>query len=232
MTDPGRGPIEAATAGLAAWLTGAAGDAVPVGPPRDDDGTGGGLVLWPLELRPARQTRGSGPREPYRFSIRYLLCVTGPAGLPGLDRVLTAAAAAGEPEVLLEAGDSRLWQAFGVAPRPALLIDVPARIARPLTPAPPVLHPLRLRQLEMLTFDGRVVGPEEQPLAAMRVEVVGTPYATHTDAAGRFRVVGVPHDPDHPGQVRLRLIGRGRTHTAEVDPADDELVIVCQPPTR
>ncbi|MCW3819482.1 carboxypeptidase-like regulatory domain-containing protein [Micromonospora sp. DR5-3] len=223
------GAIEAAVADLAAWLTGAAGDPVPVGPPRDEPADG--LTVWPLELRPARQTMGSGgAREPYRFVVRLLVSGAGPAALPALDRVLAAAATAGAPEVVLTAGDPALWRAFGVAPRPALLVDVPAQIARPRPPAPPVRHPLRLRQLDMRTLDGRVVGPERQPLAAMRVELVGTPYATETDHAGRFRLVGVPHDPDDPGRpVRVRLVGRGRTLTADLDPADPDLVIVCAP---
>jgi len=223
------GAIEAAVAELAAWLTGAAGDTVPVGPPRDDPA--GGLTVWPLELRPARQTVGSGgAREPYRFVVRLLVSGGGPAALPALDRVLAAAAAAGTPEVVPAGGDPALWRAFGVAPRPAVLVDVPAQIARPQPPAPPVRHPLRLRQLGLRTLTGRVVGPERQPLAALRVELVGTPYATQTDHAGRFRLVGVPHDPDEPGRpVRVRLVGRGRTLTADLDPADPDLVIVCAP---
>jgi hypothetical protein len=160
--------------------------------------------------------------------VRLLVSGAGPAALPVLDRVLAAAAAAGEPELALAAGDLELWRAFGVAPRPALLLDVPAQIARPLPPVPPVRHPLRLRQLGMRTLDGRVVGPQRQPLAAMRVELVGTPYATQTDGSGRFRLVGLPHDPDAPGRpVRVRLVGRGRTLTADLDPADPDLVIVC-----
>ncbi|MFE9689314.1 carboxypeptidase regulatory-like domain-containing protein [Micromonospora sp. NPDC005806] len=223
------GAIEAAVADLTAWLTGAAGESVPVGPPRDDPD--GGLTVWPLELRPARQTAGSGAaREPYRFVVRLLLAGTRPDALPTLDRVLAAAATAGEPEVVLAAGDPELWRAFGVAPRPALLLDVPAQIARPLPAAPPVRQPLRLRQLAMRALDGQVVGPERQPLAAMRVEVVGTPYATETDHAGRFRLVGLPHDPEDPDRpVRVRLVGRGRTLTADLDPADPDLVIVCAP---
>lgn len=223
------GAIEAAVADLAAWLTGAAGDPVPVGPPRDDPD--GGLTVWPLELRPARQTAGSGgAREPYRFVVRLLVAGAGPAALPALDRVLAAAATAGEPEVVLAAGDPGLWRAFGVAPRPALLVDVPAQIARPLPAAPPVRHPLQLRHLDLRTLDGRVVGPEQQPLAAMRVELAGTPYATETDPGGRFRLVGVPHDPQAPDRpVRVRLIGRGRTLTADLDPADPDLVIVVAP---
>ncbi|PMR62476.1 carboxypeptidase regulatory-like domain-containing protein [Verrucosispora sp. ts21] len=229
MSDPG--PIEGATADLAAWLAGAAGAAVPVGPPGPDTDPGG-LTLWPLELRPVRQTRGSGAAEPYRFTVRYLLAVGGPDALAALDRVLVAATTSGTHTLTLETGDPALWTAFGTPPRPALLIDVPVQITPARQPAAPVLHPLRLRQLDMLTFDGRVVGPAEQPLAAMRVEVVGQAYATRTDPAGRFRIVGVPHDPEQPGPVRLRLTGRGQVLTAEVDPTEPDIVIVCAPPTR
>ncbi|MER7893983.1 carboxypeptidase-like regulatory domain-containing protein [Micromonospora sp. NPDC094482] len=232
MSTDGRGPIEAATAELAAWLATAAGQPVPIGPPRPADDAGV-LTLWPLELRASRQTRSSGAvREPYRFTVRHLLWAGGPAGLPALDRVLTAATNGGEYAVLLEAGDPRLWTAFGAGPRPALLIDVPAQITDPTPAAPPVLRTLRLRQLGQLSFTGRVVGKEDQPLAAMRVEVPGTAYVTSTDAGGRFRVVGVPHDPRRPGPVLLRLTGRGQVLTAEVDPAEPDIVIVCAPPPR
>ena len=56
--------------------------------------------------------------------------------------------------------------------------------------------------------------------------------ATQTDPAGRFRLTGVPDDPENPGPVRLRLVGRGHTLTADVDPADTDLVIVFEPPAR
>ncbi|MEH1165080.1 carboxypeptidase-like regulatory domain-containing protein [Micromonospora sp. CPCC 205539] len=232
MSTDGRGPIEAATAALTAWLASAAGETVPIGPPRTD-GDAGGLTLWPLELRPARQTRSSGAvREPYRFTVRYLLCATGPAGLPGLDRVLTAATRDGSYPVVLEAGEAPMWTAFGSAPRPALLIDVPAQVDHPTPAAPPVLQPLRLRQMELRTLTGRVVGTQDQPLAAMRVELPGTATATRTGPDGRFLIVGVPHDPEHPGPVRLRLTGHGLVLTADVDPAEPDLVIVCAPPTH
>ncbi|MBM7488807.1 hypothetical protein JOD64_000029 [Micromonospora luteifusca] len=232
MSTGGRGPIETATAELAAWLTSAAGEPVPIGPPRACDDTTG-LTLWPLELRPARQTRSSGAvREPYRFTVRYLLCVSGPGGMPRLDRVLTAATSDGSYPVALEAGEAALWTAFGATPRPALLIDVPAQVDHPTPAAPPVLQPLRLRQLEVRALTGRVVGPEDQPLAAMRVELSSTGSATRTDPEGRFLIAGVPHDPEQPSPVRLRLTGRGLVLTADVDPAEPDIVIVCAPPTH
>ena len=229
MTDSerraGTGPIEAATQNLMAWLAEAAGQPARLAPPSDADG----LTLWPLELRTQRQTRsGSSAREPYRFGVRYLLTASGPQALRLLDRVLTAASRAGEPEISLEAGDPALWRALGIAPRPAVFIEAPALIEQPATTAPPVLHPLQVTIIPRVTLSGRVVGPNDVPLAAMRVEVLGTPLKTETDAQGRFTVAGVPE----ASEVRLRLVGRGRVLTAQVDPTDTDLVIKCDLPVR
>lgn len=223
----GPGPIEAATQNLMAWLSDVAGQPARLAPPAD--GSADGLSLWPLELRSQRQTRSGGSaREPYRFGVRYLLTASGPQALRLLDRVLTAASRAGEPEISLEAGDPALWRALGVAPRPAVFIEAPALIEQPATTAPPVLHPLQVTIIPRVTLAGRVVGPGGVPLAAMRVEVLGTPLKTETDAQGRFTVAGVPE----ASEVRLRLVGRGRVLTADVDPTDADLVIKCDLPVR
>ena len=232
MTTDGRGPIETATAELVAWLTSAAGEPVPVGPPRACDDADG-LTLWPLELRPARQTRSSGAvREPYRFTVRYLLCVTGPAGLPRLDRVLTAATSDGSYPVVLEAGDPPLWTAFGTAPRPALLIDVAAQVDHPTPAAPPVLQPLRLRQLGVRSPrrpGGRPRGPTTGGDAGRAARHrVRHPHRPRRPVPDRRR----PARPRAPGPVRLRLTGRGLVLTADVDPTEADIVIVCAPPTH
>jgi hypothetical protein len=171
MTAPDRGPIETATGDLLDWLERAAGEsarlAAPSGPPAE------GLALWPLELRPQRQTRGCGPHEPFRFGVRYLLTATGAGALRLLDRVLAAAVTQGAPEIALEAGDRQLWQVLQTPPRPALFIDVPVQVTQAVQAAPPVLHALQLRHVARITVSGRIVGPRDEPLAAMRVEVVG-----------------------------------------------------------
>jgi len=229
MTRPGPGPIESATASLLDWLGQTAGRPARLAAPAETVGGAAedGVALWPLELRPQRQTRSAGHREPFRFGVRYLVTATGPDALRLLDRVLTAAVTAGEPEISLEAGDPALWQALGTAPRPALLVDVPAQVEHAQQSAPPVLHPLQIKHIARSTITGLVVGPGDEPMAAMRVEVLGTPYATHTDAQGRFTVAGVPE----AAEVRLRLVGRGQTLTAAVDPAEADLVIHCELPT-
>ena len=230
MTGPERrdeGPIEAATQDLMAWLAQAAGQPARLGPPQD--GAADGLSLWPLELRPQRQTRtAGGPREPFRFSVRYLLTASGPQALRLLDKVLTAAANAGEPQFSLDAGDPALWLALGVMPRPAVLIEAPVQIRPPHKHIPPVTQPLQIKILPRVTLTGRVVGPGDIPLAAMRIEVLGTPLTTDTDAQGRFTVAGVPE----AAEVRLRLVGRGQILTAQVDPTDADLVIKCDLPVR
>jgi hypothetical protein len=230
MTPPGPGPIEGATAGLLEWLGQTAGRPAHLAAPGDTTAAAAqdGVALWPLELRPQRQTRSAGRREPFRFGVRYLVTATGPDALRLLDRVLTAAVTAGEPEISLEAGDPVLWQALGTAPRPALLVDVPAQVEHAPQTAPPVLHPLQIKHIARRTIAGLVVGPGDVPLAAMRVEVLGTAYATHTDAQGRFTVAGVPEATE----VRLRLVGRGQILTAVVDPAEADLVIHCDLPTH
>jgi hypothetical protein len=240
MTDPGPGPIEAATARLLAWLGRVAGAPARVGLPGPSEPDGSaqpassagpdldGVVLWPLDVRPAVQTRSAGPREPYRFTIRYLVT----ASLRSLDRVLADAVAHGEPEISLTAGDSALWSALGVPPRPALILDVPAQIAYAEQVAPPVLHPLRIDLIARRTLAGTVVGPGDVPIAAIRVDVLGTTLSTNTDAHGRFSLAGVPDT----GEVRLRLVGRGRVFVTAIDPravsAEEDLTIHCEMPTR
>jgi hypothetical protein len=221
------GPIEAATQDLLAWLAQTAGQSARLGLPQD--GAPDGLSLWPLELRPQRQTRSGGSqREPFRFGVRYLLTASGPQALRLLDKVLTAAALAGDPQFSLEAGDPALWRALGVPPRPAVLIEAPAQILHPEVHVSPVLQPLRITIIPRVLLTGRVVGPGDVPLAAMRVEVLGTSYKTETDAQGRFTIAGVPEAPE----VRLRLVGRGQILTAQVDPTDADLVIKCDLPVR
>lgn len=225
MTDARPGPIEAATQDLMAWLA-KSGQPVRQAPPSD---TGDGLTLWPLELRPQPQARGAGPvREPFRFAVRYLLTASGPHALRLLDGVLVAAVRAGSPQFTLDAGDPLLWQGFGLAPRPAVLVDAPVQIQYLEKPAPPVTQPLQLSIMPRVTLTGRVVGPGEVPLAAMRVEVLGMPLKTETDADGRFSIAGVPE----ADRVPLRLVGRGQILTAQVDPTDADLVITCDLPVR
>jgi hypothetical protein len=223
MTSQQRGPIETATDDLAAWLERVSGVAVRVGPPVDGDQAG--LSLWPFELRPEHQTRGSGAPHPYRFVVRYVVTGSGAAALGLLDRILTEAVRVGEPALRLDGIDHRVWSSVRATPRPVLVFEVPAQIAHPLPDAPLVRQPLIVKHVDMRPVTGQVRGPGGQAVAGLRVEVAGTGLATYTDAGGRFTFDGVPAT----GRLPLRLLGRGRTFTAEVSLAEPgPVVITCE----
>ena len=218
-----RGPIASATASLLDWLADIAGAEVRTAAPRAsaadgtsaDDGADGvtGLLVWPLALLPEQALRNAGQREPLRFQVRHL--VTGE--VDALDRVLVAAVQAGDLSISLDPPSDQAWLAFGVEPRPALLIDMPARVGRPTPAVPLVRGPLQVRGAPPVAVSGRVLAPNDQPLAGMRVEVVSTGAWTYSDAAGRFAFAAVPEE----SPVRLALQGKGRRLVAEISSGQD-----------
>jgi hypothetical protein len=226
-TAPGAepGPIAAATASLVEWLAGTADVSVQTGPPAEDesdgdgdgDGQSHGLSVWPLALLPERELRSAGQqREPLRFRVRHL--VTG--GTAALDRVLVAAMRAGEPAVSLESPSDHAWLALRARPRPALLIDVPTTVARPVPAVARVRSPLQVRGGPPRAVGGRVLAPGELPLAGIRVEVVSTGAWTYTDSAGRFAFAAVPDEEP----VRLAVQGKGIRLIAQAQAGEDTVI--------
>lgn len=155
------GPIETATAWLVDWLACMTGSPAMAGPPlapaKDDapDGTEASLTAWPLFLVPERELRTAHRREPFRFRVRYLVVPTGQgdAGTRLLDRALVSAIEAGVPAIDLTPVSDQAWVAFGCAPRIALVLDVPAQIARPTPEVPIVREPLRMTVAPRTTGD-------------------------------------------------------------------------------
>jgi hypothetical protein len=153
--------------------------------------------------------------------MRHLVSVAG-GDTDLLDRALVAAAVAGEPTLVLDPPPAELWLAFGVPPRPVLLLDVAVRVDRPTATAPLVRQPLRVTSAPLRSLYGQVVGPGDLPLSGVRVEVTTTGAATYTDAAGRFSFASIPSDLP----ARLRLHGRNRHLTAEVATGSTGAVVI------
>jgi hypothetical protein len=214
------GPIETATAELVTWLERVSGGPVRVGPPVDGDEAG--LSLWPFELHAEQQARSTGARHPYRFAVRYLVCGSGAAALGLLDRVLAEAVRAGEPALSLGGVDQAVWSAVRATPRPVLVFEVPAQVTYPVPETTLVSQPLVLKQARMRPLIGEVLGPGDLPVAGLRVELAGTALGTYTDRYGRFTFATVPASD----QVQIRLLGRGRTFTADVALTDDGPVVI------
>jgi hypothetical protein len=222
--DPRDGPVAAATADLVAWLRDAVAMPVHIGPPTAIDTGDPVVAAWPIELRPDQEARGAGQRMPMRLILRCLVCASGAVDEATrlFDRVLVAAAAAVERVSVLEPPSAQTWLAFGVAPRPALLFDIPLQIARRTPSAPLVRQPMQVQTMSLLALRGRIVGPGDIPLSDMRVELASTGHSTHTDPNGQFVLAGVPAGEP----ARLRLRGRGQYLLAQVDtPSTDPVVI-------
>ena len=219
------GPTAQSISALRAWLAGAVGEAaaVTIGPPVD-----GQLVevrLWPLALLPDQGLRCGGG-QPVRLRIRYLICPTGAAApaLQVLDRILAATARDNIYLPVFEPISAATWQAFGVAPRAALLVDVAVRVDRDVPAVPRVRGQLHVDTVDMRSVRGTVLAPAGVPWAGIRVGLVGSDSATYTDSRGRFVLAGVTGTEP----VRLRLSGKGLHLDALVQPdSADPIVIHC-----
>jgi hypothetical protein len=190
-------------------------------PPSDaEDGLAISLYLLEIADDPLRHSTGHPTIQP---SLRYL--VTTRAGEPQdahhlLGLLFYAAKKHPEFEVELEKVDTELWSAFGIAPRPAFILRLPLPDEWP-TPqpekAPPVTQELAPVAGELVPLYGLVVGPNDTPLASVRVEMIvlwerpenpahlqevplTTNYsqlerAAYTDRKGRFTLPGIQAAP-------------------------------------
>ena len=217
------GPVESATAELIGWLSTAAGTLVrptrpghqteaaePTAEPPDPV-----LYAWPIELVAEPEGRQVGARPPFRCRVRHLVLAAGPDQPAArlLDRVLIAAVQTGAPEVRLGPLPPELWLALGLEPRPALLFDVEAQIARTVAEPPLVRKPLRIEDRAIRALSGTIVGPSDIPMADLRVEVAATGAFAHTNSRGEFGFSNVPVQD----RTRLRIVGKGRQYETEVD---------------
>ena len=225
------GPIAAATAKLVGWLADVSGGPVHAGPPEADATQPAGLSAYALALLPEQELRGPVGRQPFRFHVRFLVTARGSAEQAArlLDQVLVASVESVEVTVHLKPMAPELWTALGARPQPAVLVDLPAAVARRAPVVPRVRTPLQIRDAALRRLDGRVIGAGDVPLTGVRVEVADTGAATYTSAGGGFSFAAVPADQP----VRLLLRAKGRefetrlAQAALADAASDPLVIHC-----
>lgn len=165
-----------------------------------------------LALATAPPTRGAsnGSPPPQQFALRYLISVSA-AAPEDAHRVLgpLVFAAMDRPgcEVELDMLPADLWQALGVVPRPAFMLRVPLRLARPEPTAGIVLHPILINKSPLRPLAGRLVGPGDVALAGARLELPSLNLATRSDHRGYFTFPPIPSDP-LPKELMITARGR------------------------
>lgn len=211
---------------MAEWVVSQLGDVVvDHGPPTADEVSQDTVHLYLMDLYPAPTPTG-GVRPPQRWTLRYLLTVAAPsmAGAHGLlGKVATAALEAADIEVQGEPVPLELWLALGLAPQPALILQVPMTHQVPRPRAPSVRHPLELTSQTMGRFAGVVLGPGDHPLVGAKVAVPGLGKFVLTDHDGRFVLPGVP-----TASRRLRVESKGKGLDVDARPNGEPLVIRYQ----
>jgi hypothetical protein len=216
------GPVGAAMAALAGWLSAAAGAGTEVVTAPPADSAAARVCLWPLGLLPEREGRGGAGTAPMRLRARFLVVVDGPAGaaVSIVDRLLRAAVEPGAYQPAPEVVDPAVWQAMGVVPRPALLFDVPLCLDRRTPVAARVARTLRVDGAPIRSLHGRVVGPSGIGLPG--IQVATGDAVTRTDSRGDFVLDAVTGDP----VTVLRLAGKGLHLRAEVPAGSTDAVVV------
>lgn len=189
-----------------------------------DDTTGAQLLidlyLFNLAYQPAAS---SVPRLPLEITLSYL--VTAWAQNPEEEhRAIGELMLAALEEPRFEIGRfqlekepwlSKLWLPLQLVPRPAFVLSLPLTKERPYAPAPlvrsvPVVHTSPTQPLR-----GKLLGPEEIPIAGADVLLPTLQRRTQTDRRGEFVFERVP---THPEIKQLHLRARGRSYVIDLDP--------------
>lgn len=200
---------------LRAWASGILKQVeISSGPP---DGSRG-VHLYLYQLSPVPALRGAA-RSPLQLRLCYL--VTAHSDNPAqahrwLSDLVFGAMANPDIEVLLEPLPLETWTAFGVIPQPAFLLCLPLRQDDARPEAPPVRHPLVIKDAPLLLLYGQVVGPGDTPLPDLRVEMPSAGLTAYTDADGRFQFAYVPANGE---AAQLRVTGKGRALEVTIDRA-------------
>lgn len=207
--------------------------AVSFAAPPADGGDKPVVSCYLLALAAAPPTRGAatGGPAPQQFALRYLISVSA-AVAEDAHRVLgpLVFAAMDRPgcEVELDMLPADLWLALGVVPRPAFVLRVPLRLARPEPTSGVVLHPIVINHAPLRPLAGRVVGPGDVPLAGARLDLPSLHLSTRSDHRGCFIFPPIPAEP-LPKELVVTARGRVLRIAPQQHLADDHTLTITFP---
>ena len=214
--------IDEADSELTAWIERALGaDHVTLSPPPAqavlEESAQPMVSVHLMDLVAAPDLRRTS-QTPLRIGLRYLISVAGPSppeSHAALGKLVFAAMQEPSWVVELEPPSPEFWLAMGAAPRPAFVITRHVAQLQPELADKPVKRVVA-KVSTMVPLIGRVLGPDDVPLAGARVELPSLTQATRCDERGRFRFPAVPAAAT---QRVLRVSAKGKVQAFTVDSA-------------
>ena len=163
------------------------------------------------------------------ISLHYLVSVEAPDAQVAhrlLGKLVLAAQERSDFLVELRAVEPSLWAAFGVAPRPAFILQCPFTLERPVR-APRIRKPAEVRVSPVGDVNGVVLSRDDVPIVRARIELPDIGAVSYTDANGRFHFGAVPMQTT---ARPLRIVARGtELRISERVRPDQPLVIRFEP---
>ena len=172
--------------------------------------------LYLLDMHPSPPAKGPR-RRPLQILLRYLVTTSAQSPEEAHSMLWSLVFAAMEEpgfEVELEPVSASLWTAFGSLPRPAFMLRLPLRFARPQEDVKFIQAPIEMKHSPMAGMGGVLMGPNDMPIANARVELPAHHLTTRSDAQGRFWFAAVPAKPT---VKRFRIQARGRDFAVETE---------------
>ena len=172
-----------------------------------------GISLYLMSLGESSPMR-TNRRSPLNTALHYLVTSwhKDPAQAhTQLSQLLFASLEHPDYEVCYDHIDYHLWQLFGIAPQPAFVLRVIASLERPEPVIPRVQEP-RVETVPAVPLTGRVLGPDDVPLAGAYVQLPVLQLSRRTDTRGKFYFPNVPGDSV---QVLVRAKGVERRMTID-----------------
>ena len=156
--------------------------------------------------------------------LHYLVTVcaqTIEEALPLIDNLFVAALDHHELSVGQQPISPEVWETIGARPQPAfrLVVPLPSRGGKPSLRAADG----GARRASLATFDGVVLGPDDEPIPRVRIQLPDSSAVAYTDRYGRFRF---PTAVASPAKNRLRVFASGLDHAVVESPSSGEPVVI------
>lgn len=175
----------------------------------DDSAADRRISLHLLDVRPDPPQRNTN-HSTWPFRVRYLVSASAADPMEQhalLGNLMMAALERSGTDIEPDAPPLELWRAFGVKPRPAFILSVAWSYQKDAPQRPTVKHPLSVDSRPVGPMSGVVLGPEDAPIMAARLEIPALGLSTTSDRVGHFHFAGTPRGAD----LRLRITARGKT---------------------